>query len=60
MIISRTIAGIGGAGILGLALIIISDLVSLQERGKYQGMLIGIFGISSIVGPLLGGVFTGK
>jgi len=41
-----------------LVLIIISDIVSLKDRGKYQGMIGGVFGISSVVGPLLGGTFT--
>jgi MFS family permease len=60
MIISRTIAGIGGGGIISLMLVIISDVVSLQDRGKYQGMIVGVFGFASVVGPLIGGVFTGK
>ncbi|GES73094.1 major facilitator superfamily domain-containing protein [Rhizophagus clarus] len=58
LIIARAIAGLGGGGIIGLVYIIISDIVSLQDRGKYQGMIGGVFGISSIVGPLLGGAFT--
>ncbi|RIA83709.1 major facilitator superfamily domain-containing protein [Glomus cerebriforme] len=58
LIIARAIAGTGGGGIIGLVFIIISDIVSLQDRGKYQGIVGGVFGISSIVGPLLGGAFT--
>ncbi|CAB4395744.1 unnamed protein product [Rhizophagus irregularis] len=58
LIIARAIAGLGGGGIIGLVYIIISDIVSLQDRGKYQGMIGGVFGISSVVGPLLGGAFT--
>ncbi|GBC02629.1 hypothetical protein RclHR1_04720001 [Rhizophagus clarus] len=58
MIIFRAIAGVGGGGILSLVMIIISDIVSLKDRGKYQGMIGGVYGISSIVGPLLGGAFT--
>ena len=60
MIIFRTIAGIGGSGISSLVMIIISDIVSLQDRGKYQGMIGGVYGVSSVVGPLIGGAFTGK
>ncbi|CAG8575911.1 488_t:CDS:10 [Diversispora eburnea] len=58
LIIARAIAGLGGGGIFGLVLIIISEIVSLQDRGKYQGMIGGVFGISSVIGPLLGGAFT--
>ncbi|KAJ3161525.1 hypothetical protein HDU88_007330 [Geranomyces variabilis] len=58
LIIGRAIAGIGGGGIMSCILIIISDLVSFEDRGKYQGMLGGIFGLASVVGPLLGGYFT--
>lgn len=46
--------------IVRLVYIIISDIVSLQDRGKYQGMIGGVYGISSVIGPLLGGAFTGK
>jgi MFS family permease len=44
--------------IIRLVYIIISDIVSLRDRGKYQGIIGGVFGISSIIGPLLGGAFT--
>ena len=60
MIAARAIAGIGGGGIVSLAMVIISDIVPLQENGKYQGIISAVFSISSVVGPILGGVFTGK
>jgi MFS family permease len=41
-----------------LVFIIISGIVSLKDRGKYQGIVGAVFGISSVVGPLLGGAFT--
>ena len=60
MIIFRGIAGLGGGGIISLVMIMISDIVSIQDRGKYQGLIGGVFGIASVVGPLLGGAFTGE
>ncbi|KAG0249592.1 hypothetical protein BG011_009112 [Mortierella polycephala] len=58
MIVARGIAGIGAGGIMSMVMIIITDLVSLRERGKYQGIIGAVFGLSSVIGPLLGGVFV--
>ncbi|KAG0200127.1 hypothetical protein BGX28_006707 [Mortierella sp. GBA30] len=60
IIVARGIAGMGAGGILSMVMIIITDLVSLRDRGKYQGIIGATFGISSVIGPLLGGVFTDK
>ncbi|RDW56718.1 putative HC-toxin efflux carrier TOXA [Coleophoma cylindrospora] len=59
-IIGRAITGIGGAGSLAGASVIMTELVPLQKRPKYQGLLGAIFGLSSIIGPLVGGVLTTK
>ncbi|KAJ3102344.1 hypothetical protein HDU97_000625 [Phlyctochytrium planicorne] len=54
----RAVAGIGGGGIFSLVLIIISDVVSISDRGKYQGIIGAVFGLASVIGPLMGGAFT--
>ncbi|KAF9919256.1 hypothetical protein FBU30_011090 [Linnemannia zychae] len=58
LIVFRAIQGLGGAGLLSIVLIIISDIFPLEDRPKYQSVIWSVFGISSIIGPLLGGVFV--
>ncbi|TPX32829.1 hypothetical protein SmJEL517_g04167 [Synchytrium microbalum] len=60
LIVGRTICGLGGGGIFSLVFIIVSDIVSMRDRGKYTGLFSMTFTISSVIGPLLGGVFTEK
>ncbi|WVQ70952.1 hypothetical protein IAR50_000477 [Cryptococcus sp. DSM 104548] len=60
LIVFRAIQGLGGGGILTLSMIIISDVVSLKERGKYQGINGMVVALSNSLGPILGGVFTEK
>ncbi|KAG1730746.1 MFS general substrate transporter [Suillus lakei] len=58
LIVSRAVQGIGGGGVMQLVQITMSDIVPLQERGKYSGFVGATWSISSVVGPLVGGVFT--
>ncbi|OMJ09687.1 putative MFS-type transporter [Smittium culicis] len=60
LIVSRGITGAGGAGISVMVNVVISDIVSMQDRGKYAGLIGVAFGIASVTGPLLGGVFADK
>ncbi len=58
LIIGRAIQGLGGGGLMILSQAIIADVVSARERGKYMGIMGGVFALSSVAGPLLGGWFT--
>src|SRR2546430_1959821 len=58
LILFRGLQGLGAGGIIPLALIVIGDLFSPRERGRYQGFTGAMFGLSSIIGPLLGGFLT--
>ena len=54
----RAIQGLGGGGLMALALATIGDIVPPRERGRYQGYFAAVFGTSSVLGPVLGGWFA--
>src|SRR3954471_21389888 len=56
---ARAFQGIGAGGLFSLALTIIGDIVPPRERAKYQGYFLAVFGTSSVLGPVLGGLFAG-
>ena len=58
LIIARGLQGIGGGGLLALTFAIIGDAVPPHERGRYVGLLTGVFTAASVIGPLLGGFFV--
>nr|WP_234032882.1 MDR family MFS transporter [Paenibacillus faecalis] len=58
LIVFRAIQGIGAGAVIPVTFTIIGDIYKLEERGKIQGLLSSVWGISSLVGPLLGGYFV--
>ncbi|KAG0048672.1 hypothetical protein BGZ83_006411 [Gryganskiella cystojenkinii] len=56
----RALTGIGAGGIFSLSNIVIADLVSIRDRGKFQGFISAVFAISALIGPVLGGAFVDK
>ncbi|EUA10119.1 sugar (and other) transporter family protein [Mycobacterium kansasii 732] len=58
LVAARALQGVGGGAITVTATALIGEVVPLRERGRYQGILGAVFGVTTVVGPLLGGYFT--
>jgi len=60
LIFARALQGIGAGGIMPMAFIMVGEMFSLEQRAKMQGVFAGVWGVSSIAGPLLGGYMVDK
>lgn len=58
LVLFRGIQGAGGGGLFAMTFIVIADLFTPAERGRYQGLVGAVFGIASVLGPLIGGLLT--
>src|SRR5215468_74777 len=58
LIAFRAVQGLGGGGLIVLVMATVGDLVPPRERGRYQGLFGGVFGLATVIGPLLGGFFV--
>src|SRR4051812_39888032 len=56
----RAVQGLGAGGLFSLALTILGDIVPPRERARYQGYILAVFGTSSVLGPVIGGVLSGQ
>ena len=54
----RAIQGLGGGGLIVVTIAVVGDIVPPRERGRYQGFFGAVFGVSTVIGPLLGGFFV--
>ncbi len=58
LILFRAVQGLGGGGLMVTAIAAVGDIVTPRERGRYQGLFGAVFGVSTVIGPLIGGYFV--
>jgi EmrB/QacA subfamily drug resistance transporter len=58
LIVFRGIQGLGGGGLFVVTLAVVGDIIPPRDRGRYQGLFGAVFGVSTVIGPLLGGFFA--
>jgi len=58
LIAFRALQGLGAGGLLTTTIAVVGDIIPPRERGRYQGIFGAVFGVSTIIGPLLGGFFV--
>lgn len=60
LLVGRCIQGIGGGGLVGLTYVLLADMVTLRERGKWMSIISLQWAIGSVIGPVIGGAFAEK
>jgi EmrB/QacA subfamily drug resistance transporter len=58
LILFRVVQGVGAGGVQPMTFTIVGDIYSVEERGRVQGLFSGVWGVSSVIGPLVGGLIT--
>jgi EmrB/QacA subfamily drug resistance transporter len=58
LIVFRALQGLGGGGLFVVTIAVVGDIIAPRERGRYQGFFGAVFGVSTVIGPLLGGFFV--
>src|SRR5262245_3796561 len=58
LIVFRAVQGLGGGGLIVVTIAVVGDIIPPRDRGRYQGFFGAVFGVSTVIGPLLGGFFV--